>query len=128
MALASLGRSFATTVVAAAVAAIALAFSPGAAANGPGCLPRNGTQLNANSHENTNILGIIYDTNVTYWYQDGAVNWQKTVDGGEFNLTHTNTSGTVPAAPGSTVTIPGLGSGTNPAYGGSPITVTVCTD
>jgi hypothetical protein len=44
---------------------------------------------------------------VTYWYQDGAVNWHRTVDGGEFNLTHTNTSGTIPAAPGSTATIPG---------------------
>ncbi|OHV03069.1 hypothetical protein [Mycobacterium talmoniae] len=128
MALTLLWRSFATTLAAAATAAIALAFSPVAAANDPGCLPLNGTQLSASSHEDTNILGITYDTNVDYWYQDGAVNWHKTVDGGEFNLTHTNTSGTVPAAPGSTVTIPGLGSGTNPAYGGSPITVTVCTD
>ena len=64
------------------------------------------TALTANSHEDTNYLGITYDSNVTYWYQDGAVNWHRTVDGGEFNLTHTNTSGTVPAAPGSTATIP----------------------
>jgi hypothetical protein len=68
----------------------------------------NGTQLTANSHEDTNILGIIYDSTVTYWYQDGAVNWHRTVDGGELNLTHTNTTGTVPAAPGSTATSPGI--------------------
>ncbi len=107
------------TVVPAAV------FAPVAVANVPGCLPLNGTQLSANSHEDTNILGIIYDSTVTYWYQDGAVNWHRTIDGGEFNLTHTNTTGTVPAAPGSTATIPGTSGGRR---GGdvAPIIVTVC--
>ena len=118
-------RSFATIVVAAAGSAIAV--SPVAAANVAGCLPLNGTQLSANSHEDTNYLGIIYDSSVTYWYQDGAVNWHKTVDGGEFNLTHTNTSGTVPAAPGSTATIPGTGGGSRRSSSdGTPIIVTVC--
>ena len=98
-------------IVAVATAAIAVAVSPVASANVAGCLPLNGTQLNANSHEDTNYLGIIYDSNVTYWYQYGAINWHKTVDGGSFNLTHSNTSGTVPAAPGSTETIPGAGPG-----------------
>ncbi len=114
-------RGFANTIVAVATSAIALAVSPGAAANVnvPGCLPLNGTQLTANSNDNTNILGIIYNTNDTYWYQDGAVNYHKTVDGGEFNLTHSNIFGAVPAAPGSTVTIPGISSGT-------PLLVTVC--
>jgi hypothetical protein len=99
--------------------------APVAVANVPGCLPLNGTQLTANSHEDTNYLGIIYDSTVTYWYQDGALNWHRTVDGGEFNLTHTNTTGTVPAAPGSTATIPGTSGGKR---GGdeSPIIVTVC--
>jgi hypothetical protein len=119
-------RSFANTIIAVATSAIALAVSPVAAANVAGCLPLNGTQLTANSHEDTNYLGIIYDSNVTYWYQDGAVNWHRTVDGGEFNLTHTNTSGTVPAAPGSTATIPGTDSGRRGGGGGSPIVVTVC--
>ena len=100
--------------------------APVAVANVAGCLPLNGTQLTASSHEDTNYLGIIYDSNVTYWYQDGAVNWHRTVDGGEFNLTHTNTSGTVPAAPGSTATIPGTDSGRRGGGGGSPIAVTVC--
>jgi hypothetical protein len=104
----------------------ALAVSPVAVANVPGCLPLNGTQLTASSHEDTNYLGIIYDSNVTYWYQDGAVNWHRTVDGGEFNLTHTNTSGTVPAAPGATATIPGTDSGRRGGGGSSPIVVTVC--
>jgi hypothetical protein len=112
---------FTITITGVATATIALAGSPAAAADVPGCLPLNGIQLTASSHEDTNVLGIIFDTNVTYWYQDGAVNWHKTVDGGEFNLTHTNTSGTVPAAPGSTVTIPG-----DTREGGSPIIVTVC--
>lgn len=89
-------RSFANTIIAIATSAIALAVSPVAAANVAGCLPLNGTQLTANSHEDTNYLGIIYDSNVTYWYQDGAVNWHRTVDGGEFNLTHTNTSAPCP--------------------------------
>lgn len=117
-------RSFAGAVIAVATPAVALAACPIAAANVPGCLPLNGTQLTANSHEDTNYLGIIYDSNVTYWYQDGAVNWHKTVDGGEFNLTHTNTSGTVPAAPGGTATIPGTGGGRRSES--SPIIVTVC--
>ncbi|MDT5230275.1 MAG: hypothetical protein QOI39_775 [Mycobacterium sp.] len=99
--------------------------APVAVANVSDCLPLNGTQLTANSHEDTNYLGITYDSNVTYWYQDGAVNWHRTVDGGEFNLTHTNTSGTVPAAPGSTATIPGTDSGRR-GGDGSPIIVTVC--
>ena len=119
-------RSLANTIIAVAPSAIALAISPVAAANVAGCLPLNGTQLTASSHEDTNYLGIIYDSNVTYWYQDGAVNWHRTVDGGEFNLTHTNTSGTVPASPGSTATIPGTDSGRRSGGGGSPIVVTVC--
>jgi hypothetical protein len=117
-------------VAASAAALIAVPTTiavPVAVANVPGCLPLNGTQLTANSHEDTNYLGITYDSNVTYWYQDGAVNWHRTVDGGEFNLTHTNTSGTVPAAPGSTATIPGTDSGRRGGGGASPIVVTVCT-
>ena len=114
-------RSVAIAVLAIAASANALAVSPIAAANvnAAGCLPLNGTQLTANSNDNTNILGIIYNTNDTYWYQDGAVNYHKTVDGGEFNLTHSNIFGAMPAAPGSTVTIPGISSGT-------PLLVTVC--
>jgi hypothetical protein len=100
-------------------------IAPVAVANVAGCLPLNGAQLTANSHEDTNYLGIIYDSSVTYWYQDGAVNWHRTVDGGEFNLTHTNTTGTVPAAPGSTATIPGT-SGGRRGGDASPIIVTVC--
>ena len=119
-------RSFANPMIAVAASATALAVSPVAAANAPGCLPLNGIQLTASSHEDTNYLGITYDSNVTYWYQDGAVNWHRTVDGGEFNLTHTNTSGTVPAAPGSTATIPGTDSGRRGENAGSPIVVTVC--
>jgi hypothetical protein len=120
-----------SSITAAALAAVSIAVpativAPVAAANVAGCLPLNGTQLTASSHEDTNYLGIIYDSNVTYWYQDGAVNWHRTVDGGEFNLTHTNTSGTVPAAPGSTATIPGTDSGRRGGGGGSPIVVTVC--
>ena len=120
------------STVAAAASAVLIAVPatiavPVAVANVPGCLPLNGTQLTASSHEDTNYLGITYDSNVTYWYQDGAVNWHRTVDGGEFNLTHTNTSGTVPAAPGSTATIPGTDSGRRGGGGGSPIVVTVCT-
>ena len=120
-----------STAAAAALAVVLIAVpativAPVAAANVAGCLPLNGTQLTASSHEDTNYLGIIYDSNVTYWYQDGAVNWHRTVDGGEFNLTHTNTSGTVPAAPGSTATIPGTDSGRRGGNGGSPIVVTVC--
>jgi hypothetical protein len=118
---------FVGVATATTAALIALAAGPVADANVPGCLPLNGTQLNANSHEDTNYLGITYDSNVTYWYQDGAVNWHRTVDGGEFNLTHTNTSGTVPAAPGGTATIPGTDSGRRGGGGSSPIVVTVCT-
>jgi hypothetical protein len=121
-----------SNIAVAALAAVLIVVSativaPVAVANAPGCLPLNGTQLTANSHEDTNYFGVIYDSNVTYWYQDGAVNWHRTVDGGEFNLTHTNTSGTVPAAPGSTATIPGTDSGRRGGGGGgSPIIVTVC--
>ena len=120
-----------SSIAAAALAAVLIAVpativAPVAVANVAGCLPLNGTQLTASSHEDTNYLGIIYDSNVTYWYQDGAVNWHRTVDGGEFNLTHTNTSGTVPASPGSTATIPGTDSGRRSGGGGSPIVVTVC--
>jgi hypothetical protein len=117
--------SIAAASTAVLIAVPATIFAPVAVANVPGCLPLNGTQLTANSHEDTNILGIIYDSTVTYWYQDGAINWHRTVDGGELNLTHTNTTGTVPAAPGSTATIPGTSGGRR---GGdeSPIIVTVC--
>jgi hypothetical protein len=118
--------SAAVALAAVLIAVPATIVAPVAAANVAGCLPLNGTQLTASSHEDTNYLGIIYDSNVTYWYQDGAVNWHRTVDGGEFNLTHTNTSGTVPAAPGSTATIPGTDSGRRSGGGGSPIVVTVC--
>jgi hypothetical protein len=111
---------------AALIAVLATIVAPVAVANVAGCLPLNGAQLTANSHEDTNYLGITYDSTVTYWYQDGAVNWHRTVDGGEFNLTHTNTSGTVPAAPGSTATIPGTDSGKRRGGDGSPIVVTVC--
>ena len=101
-----------SSIAAAVLMAVpATIVAPVAVANVAGCLPLNGTQLVASSHEDTNYLGIIYDSNVTYWYQDGAVNWHRTVDGGSWNLTHTNTSGTVPAAPGSTATIPGTDSG-----------------
>lgn len=113
-------------ITAVLIAVPATIFAPVAVANVPGCLPLNGAQLTANSHEDTNYLGVTYDSNVTYWYQDGAVNWHRTVDGGEFNLTHTNTSGTVPAAPGSTATIPGTDSGRRRGGDGSPIIVTVC--
>jgi hypothetical protein len=120
-------RGFANSIIAVAASVISLVVSPVAAANAPGCLPLNGTQLIANSHEDTNYLGITYDSTVTYWYQDGAVNWHRTVDGGSFNLTHTNTTGTIPAAPGSTATIPGTGSGRRSGSGDdTPIIVTVC--
>ena len=122
-----LSRIAAAALAAQLIAVPATIGAPVAVANVPGCLPLNGTQLTANSHEDTNYLGITYDSNVTYWYQDGAVNWHRTVDGGEFNLTHTNTSGTVPAAPGGTATIPGTDSGRRGGGGSSsPIVVTVC--
>lgn len=114
--MASVQRGFTITAIA---SAFALASSPVAGANVPGCLPLNGAQLVASSHENANF-GITFDSTVTYWYQDGAVNWHKTLDGGELNLTHDNTTGTVPAAPGSTETIPGTGGSKN------QIMVTVC--
>ena len=60
------------------IAVPATIVAPVAVANVSGCLPLNGTQLTANSHEDTNYLGITYDSNVTYWYQDGAVNWHRT--------------------------------------------------
>jgi hypothetical protein len=122
--LSSIAAAAALAVVLIAVPATIVA--PVAVANAAGCLPLNGAQLTASSHEDTNYLGIIYDSNVTYWYQDGAVNWHRTVDGGSWNLTHTNTSGTVPAAPGSTATIPGTDSGRRGENAGSPIVVTVC--
>jgi hypothetical protein len=106
-----LSRVAAAPLAALSIAVPATIVAPVAVANAPGCLPLNGTQLTANAHEDTNYLGIIYDSNVTYWYQDGAVNWHRTVDGGEFNVTHTNTTETVPAAPGSTATIPGTSGG-----------------
>ena len=119
-------RNSITTVIAMATSAVGLVLSPVAAANVAGCLPLNGTQLTANSFENTNYLGITYNSNVTYWYQDGVINWHKTVDGGSFNLTHSDTSGTIPAAPGSTETIPGAGPGGRRGDEGTPIVVTVC--
>jgi hypothetical protein len=126
MAWTNLSRIAAAALATVLIAVPATIVAPVAAANVAGCLPLNGTQLSASSHEDTNYLGITYDSNVTYWYQDGAVNWHRTVDGGEFNLTHTNTFGTVPAAPGSTATIPGTDSGRRGGGGASPIVVTVC--
>jgi hypothetical protein len=96
-----------------AAVSIALAASPAATADPAGCVPLNGTQLDAHASE-TNSLGIFYDLDVTYWYQDGAVNYQKNVNG-PFG-THSN--GAVPAAPGNTATIPG--------NLGTPLLVTVC--
>jgi hypothetical protein len=52
-------RSSTTTIIATAASAIALAASPLAAANVAGCLPLNGTQPTASSHEDTNYLGPI---------------------------------------------------------------------
>jgi hypothetical protein len=52
-------RSSTTTMIATAASAIALTASPLAAANVAGCLPLNGTQLTASSHEDTNYLGPI---------------------------------------------------------------------
>jgi hypothetical protein len=96
-----------------AAVSTALAASPAATADPAGCVPLNGTQLDAHASE-TNSLGIFYDLDVTYWYQDGAVNYQKNVNG-PFG-THSN--GAVPAAPGNTATIPG--------NLGTPLLVTVC--
>src|ERR1700679_3342794 len=96
-------RQHSLAVASAVVAAvsIALAANPAASADPPGCVPLNGTQLDAHASE-TNQLGIFYDLDVTYWYQDGAVNWHKDVNG-PFG---THSSGAVPAAPGNTATIP----------------------
>lgn len=105
-------KTIAVTVLAAALSA--LAASPVAAADPAGCLPLNGTQTDAHATE-TNSLGIFYDINVTYWYQDGAVNWRKDVNG-PFG---SHSSGAVPAAPGNTATIPG-------DFQGTPLLVTVC--
>ncbi len=109
-------RQHSLAVASAVVAAvsIALAASPAAAADPPGCLPLNGTQLDAHAGY-TNYLGIFYNIDVTYWYQDGAINWQKNVNGAFGN----SSNGSVPAAPGNTATIPGDISGT-------PLLVTVC--
>jgi hypothetical protein len=96
-----------------AAVSIALAASPAAAADPPGCLPLNGTQLDAHAVD-TNGLGIVYNIDVTYWYQDGAVDWQKNVNG----AFGSHATGAVPAAPGNTATIPG--------DLGSPLLVTVC--
>jgi hypothetical protein len=109
-------RQHSLAVASAVVAAvsIALAASPAATADPAGCLPLNGAQTDAHATE-TNSLGIFYDLNVTYWYQDGAINWRKDVNG-PFG-SHSN--GAVPAAPGNTATIPG-------DFQGTPILVTVC--
>ena len=101
-----------TSTVSAAVS-IALAAIP-AAADPAGCLPLNGAQTDAHASE-TNKLGIFYDINVSYWYQDGAVNWRRDVNG-PFG---SHSSGAVPAAPGNTATIPG-------DFQGTPLLVTVC--
>jgi hypothetical protein len=55
------------SIAAVLIAVPATTFAPVAVANVPGCLPLNGTQLTANSHEDTNYLGVTYDSNVTYW-------------------------------------------------------------
>jgi hypothetical protein len=100
-------------VAALAAALIALAASPAATADPAGCVPLNGAQLDSHASE-TNKLGIFYDLDVTYWYQDGAVNYRKDVNG-PFG---SHSSGAVPAAPGNTATIPG--------NLGTPLLVTVC--
>jgi hypothetical protein len=101
----------ASSVVAAV--SIALAASPAATADPAGCVPLNGAQIDSHGSA-TSSIGIFYDLDVTYWYQDGAVNWHKDVNG-PFG---THSSGAVPTAPGNTVTIPG--------NGGTPLLVTVC--
>jgi hypothetical protein len=114
-------HSLAAASAVVAAVSIALAASPAAAADPPGCVPLNGTQLDAHASETNKLgifydlkLGIFYDLDVTYWYQDGAVNYQKNVNG-PFG---THSSGAVPAAPGNTATIPG--------NLGTPLLVTVC--
>ena len=108
-------RQHSLAVASAVVAAvsIALAASPAAGADPAGCLPLNGAQNDAHATE-TNGLGIFYDIDVTYWYQDGAVNWRRDVNG----PLGTPSPGAVPAAPGNTATIPG--------NLGTPLLVTVC--
>jgi hypothetical protein len=96
-----------------AAVSIALAASPAATADPAGCVPLNGAQIDSHG-SSTSSIGIFYDLDVTYWYQDGAVNWHKDVNG-PFG---THSSGEVPAAPGNTVTVPG--------NGGTPLLVTVC--
>lgn len=109
-------RHHSLAVASAVVAAvsIALAASPAAAADPSGCLPLNGAQTDAHAGY-TNYLGIFYDIDVNYWYQDGAVNWRKDVNG-PFG---SHSAGAVPAAPGNTATIPG-------DFQGTPLLVTVC--
>jgi hypothetical protein len=85
-----------------AAVSIALAASPAATADPAGCVPLNGAQTDAHASE-TNSLGIFYDLDVTYWYQDGAVKGRKDVNG-PFGA---HSSREVPAAPGNTATLPG---------------------
>jgi hypothetical protein len=106
-------HSLAAAPAVVAAVSIALAASPAATADPAGCVPLNGAQTDAHASE-TNGLGIFYDLDVTYWYQDGAVNWRKDVNG-PFG---THSSGAVPAAPGNTATLPG--------NLGTPLLVTVC--
>jgi hypothetical protein len=101
------------SVVAVVLLAALTAATPAATADPAGCVPLNGAQTEAHANE-TNKLGIFYDIDVTYWYQDGAVNWRKDVNG-PFG---THSSGAVPAAPGNTATLPG--------NLGTPLLVTVC--
>ena len=70
-------RQHSLAVASAVVAAvsIALAASAAATADPAGCVPLNGAQNDAHASE-TNSLGIFYDLDVTYWYQDGAVNYR----------------------------------------------------
>jgi hypothetical protein len=107
-------HSLAAASAVVAAVSIALAASPAATADPAGCVPLNGVQTDARAGY-TNYLGIFYDSDVTYWYQDGAVNWRKDVNG-PFG---THASGAVPAAPGNTATLPG-------DLQGTPLLVTVC--
>ena len=102
-------------IAAASVLLATLIATPATAHADPaGCVPLNGAQSDSHASE-TNSLGIFYDIDVTYWYQDGAVNWRKDVNG-PFG---SHASGAVPAAPGNTATIPG-------DLKGTPLLVTVC--
>jgi len=100
--------------VTASFAAVLFVAPATARADPAGCVPLNGAQTDAHASE-TNSLGIFYDIDVTYWYQDGAINWRKDVNG-PFG---THASGAVPAAPGNTATIPG-------DLRETPLLVTVC--